>query len=208
MIIAQNIIDAALEFVQEKEGVFFKTNELYTALNSGIKNFCVKSKLLREFTSINTTTTFSMNFPDNVMSFLKIKLSDGTELTNTALKNGLSLYQKSKTESGTPIGFMQNESTRKLYFYPKPDKVYEVYCEVINYPSEVSPESQDIEIPSEYEQAFVDYLIWYMWRKDKEELAASHYKLYVGEIIKARSISLGMNDNIIRTSFPSNLRRS
>lgn len=208
MITAQNVIDQALEFIQEKEGVFFKTNELYSALNAGIKNFCAKSRLLKDFITLNTPTTFAMNFPDNIMAFTKIQLEDGSILTNTVFKNGLDLYQKAKTESGTPTGFIQNENTRKIYFYPKPDRVYSIDCEVIYYPTAVSPESQNIGLPYEYEQAFVDYMIWYMWRKDKEELAAAHYKLYVSEIVKARSSALGMNDNIIKSSFPLNLRRT
>lgn len=207
MLKAQYIIDTALRFVQEKENVFFNTEELYQHLNEGIFNFCVKSYCLMDFVEVGIHD-FKTDFPAEILSIREIAVK-GKKLQGLARKDALTMYMDGETDDkGTPVKYFQDENSRKLYVYPRPDRYYKAMTWSAVYPKKVRPEggSQIVEVPIQYESALVNYMIWALWRKDKEELAAEHLALYSAEIIRARSVSLGMRDNISKTMFPSILR--
>jgi len=184
-----NILTRARQRYNAVDDDFYSDAELMDML------FDAQSVLAKEgwviektFTTPAISGTRTYTYPDTTLAIKEVR-HDYDLLRKAKLRDD---PKTDATEStGTPIEYALWDDT--IYLYPTPDtagsldassnRVNYIDIKVYKYPDDITTTSDPIEVPEEYKEDLVYYLLMWMALKDQNTVLSDRYKLIWDEAV-------------------------
>lgn len=173
---AQEVIDEALGQEQETEGEFYTSAELWRWVNSGQLEFCRRSTILRSsFAAVSVADQATYAYPTGMMYPLSVKY-DGTKLIAASIEQMDAIFPGWEAADAATPAYYYEPTTGNIGLYPAPDVAgTSITILGIAKPTTVTSTVTTLDVPAQYHEALVEFVLCKMLKKDKRKVESNDH---------------------------------
>lgn len=189
--IASDVTGAARDLYNATGDTFFSDTLMWNWIWQAERIIARKGFIIEgSQTTATVNGTQAYAYPTNATSIVRVTVN-GKKLKRVTFRqdDSLTLSNAASIQSGLPLYY--SDWNRNIYLRAVPDGAYTMVIYSYNSPAQITSASQSLDIDAEWHMAVVDYILMYMFAKDKDPAMAKFYQerwnMHVIDAIRLRA---------------------